>query len=71
VVKERRIYLWENVRIHLDRVDGLGHYLEFEAVLSEDAGSDISQERVDYLTRVLGIRPQDTIAGSYSDLAGL
>ena len=24
--------MWHGVRIHLDRVDGLGHFIEFEAV---------------------------------------
>ena len=32
VTKRRRLLLWEGVRIHLDEVEGLGSYLELEAV---------------------------------------
>ena len=32
VVKRRRLLLWERVRIHLDEVEGLGSFLELEAV---------------------------------------
>jgi len=33
VDKVRQLYLWQNVRIHLDEVRGLGSFIEFEAVL--------------------------------------
>jgi adenylate cyclase class 2 len=33
VDKQREIFLYHNVRIHLDQVVGLGAFLEFEAVL--------------------------------------
>src|ERR1044071_549990 len=42
VVKRRQIYLYHNVRIHLDTVEGLGTFVEFEAVMGaaeEDATS--------------------------------
>jgi adenylate cyclase class 2 len=69
VAKERRLFLWQGVRIHLDRVDGLGDFIEFEAVA--DAGSDLSQEeaRVASLRRALGIDEADLVAGSYCDMA--
>ncbi len=39
VRKWRRIFLWQGrVRIHLDRVETLGDFLEFEAVLPAAAG---------------------------------
>jgi len=37
VTKRRRLLLWEGVRIHLDEVEGLGSYLEFEAVATPSA----------------------------------
>jgi predicted adenylyl cyclase CyaB len=57
------------VRIHLDQVESLGAFLEFEAVLaSSDESDKPSRERLDHLTRALEIRDEDRIAGSYSDL---
>jgi homotetrameric cytidine deaminase len=68
VTKRRRLLLWENVRIHLDDVEGLGTYLELEGVA--DAGSDLSAERdkVERLRRELGIEDSYLVATSYSDL---
>ena len=35
VEKTRQVWLWENVRIHLDDVKGLGQFVELEAVMEE------------------------------------
>ncbi len=35
VSKRRRLFLWEGVRIHLDEVEDLGNFVEFEAVLPQ------------------------------------
>jgi predicted adenylyl cyclase CyaB len=68
VAKERRLFLWEGVRIHLDRVAGLGDFIEFEAVA--DADSDLSYEeaQVMSLRRAFEIDEVDLVAGSYCDL---
>ncbi len=68
VAKERRLFVWESVRIHLDRVDGLGSFLEIEAVAA--AGSDLAAEdaKVRALREAFGIRDEDLIGQSYSDL---
>lgn len=69
IAKERRLFLWEGVRIHLDKVDGLGDFIEFEAVAP--AGSDLSREEVQVKTlrQALEIDDADVIGVSYSDLA--
>jgi predicted adenylyl cyclase CyaB len=68
VEKRRRLFLWRGVRIHLDRVEGLGSFLELEAVAPP--GSDLAAEReaVAELRSRLGIRDTDLVAGSYADL---
>ena len=71
VRKRRRIYLWHNVRIHLDEVESLGSFLEFEAVLAPGDDEPTSRDRLGLLCERLGIRESDHIAGSYSDLLGL
>jgi len=68
VDKQRLVYLWENVRIHLDRVEGLGTFLEFEAVLGPDDTEEEGQRKVAHLTDAFGLRPEDLISHSYSDM---
>lgn len=68
VAKRREIFLFHNVRIHLDRVDGLGEFLEFEAVIGPDADEAISQQRLDALRAQFGIQDADLIPGSYREL---
>lgn len=71
VVKRRQLLLWHNVRIHLDQVEGLGTFVEFEAVLGDGGdGEDetAGRERVATLSLALGLRPEERIATSYSNL---
>lgn len=68
VRKRRELWLHENVRIHLDAVDGLGNFVELEAVLSADHGQAESRERLERMTSALGIRPEHRLAGSYGEL---
>lgn len=42
VLKRRRLFIWQGVRIHLDEVDTLGTFIELEAVAQPD--SDLSRE---------------------------
>jgi adenylate cyclase class 2 len=42
VAKRRRLFLWRGVRIHLDEVEGLGTFLELEAVAPP--ASDLAAE---------------------------
>lgn len=68
VRKVREIYLDRNVRIHLDRVEGLGEFLEFEAVLT-GAHEDVEgRRRVDALRDAFAAVLGEPIATSYSDL---
>jgi homotetrameric cytidine deaminase len=68
VAKRRHLLIWEGVRIHLDEVDGLGTFLELEAVA--EPGSDLSAEhqKVERLRTELGIEDAHLIATSYADL---
>ena len=68
VAKRRHLLLWEGVRIHLDEVDGLGTFLELEAVV--EPGSDLTAEhqKVERLRAELGIDDANLIATSYADL---
>ncbi len=58
----------EGVRIHLDRVDGLGDFIEFEAVVADGQDLKASAPLLADLRRSFGIRDEDLLGGSYSDL---
>lgn len=68
VAKRRHLLIWEGVRIHLDDVDGLGTYVELEAVA--EPGSDLTaeHEKVERLRAELGIEDEHLVATSYADL---
>jgi len=68
VAKTRTLYLLDHVRIHLDRVDGLGTFLEFEAVMGPDRDDDATHALLAHLRADFAIAPADLLAQSYSDL---
>lgn len=67
VEKERRLFIWRDVRIHVDRVTGLGSFLEFEAVAPGDSDLTVEHERVARLRELLDVRDEDLIARGYAD----
>lgn len=68
VLKVRTLYLVGRTRIHLDRVSGLGHYLELEVVLddNEEQVAGIGEAR--RLMERLGVAPSQLVEGAYVDL---
>jgi adenylate cyclase class IV len=71
VRKRRTVYHHANVRIHLDEVEGLGTVVELEAVIGPDADEDISRQRLEDLSRMLGLTAADDLPGSNIDLLGM
>lgn len=69
VVKQRRLWGWENVRIHLDDVEGLGTFIELEAMVGPGLNSpEEAAEKVARLRSELVIADSDLVAVGYSDL---
>ena len=68
VRKRRELWLVDNVRIHLDEVDGLGTFLELEAVIDAAHDEAACRAAVYRLLAVLGILESDCVRASYSDL---
>lgn len=66
--KRRTIYLHHHVRIHLDEVEGLGAFLEFEAVLDADVDDAAGHEQLARLRQEFEIVDDELLARSYSDL---
>lgn len=68
VVKQRWLLHVGQTRIHLDRVAGLGDFMELEVVLREDQSQDEGTAIAEGLMRELGLARAERIAGAYVDL---
>ena len=55
-------------RIHLDDVEGLGHFMELEVVMREDQSDAEGQVIAEDLMRRLEVREEALIDGAYMDL---
>lgn len=67
VKKQRLLFIFENTRIHLDTVESLGHFLEFEAVLQPNETIESGNERLQALLEVFNIPKSDLVEGAYMD----
>jgi predicted adenylyl cyclase CyaB len=69
VKKKREIYYIENVKFHIDLLDGLGSFIEIEAgnILADKTESELL-EQCNFYLKELGIKESDLIAESYSDM---
>lgn len=68
VGKTRHLFILKGVRIHLDCVEDLGAFIEFEGVAAEDGDPSGFAELLDDLRRSFAIRDEDLLSESYSDL---
>ena len=69
VDKKREIYFIDNVKFHIDQVDGLGSFMEIEAIDDKgDIDKDVLLEQCRYYIQILGIPEKDLVTNSYSDL---
>jgi adenylate cyclase class IV len=68
VRKRRELWMYGNVRIHLDNVEGLGKFLEFEALVSRDHNIAKCQESVAELRAKFQPVLGELIDCGYSDL---
>ncbi|MBN3788674.1 class IV adenylate cyclase [Burkholderia sp. Ac-20353] len=68
VTKERHVYLVGRTRIHLDRVDGLGDFIELEVVLAPDEEEAAGEAEAHEMFAKLGVPHDDLVAVAYVDL---
>jgi predicted adenylyl cyclase CyaB len=68
VRKQRTLFLCGRTRIHLDRVEGLGHFLELEVVLAEDEPPAAAVHEAHELLRQLGVSPAQLVEAGYLEL---
>ena len=68
VRKTRWLLLAGPTRIHLDRVEGLGDFVELEVALRDDQSEVEGVAIADALLQALGVSPTQRLAGAYLDL---
>jgi adenylate cyclase class IV len=68
VKKRRWLLLAGATRIHIDRVEGLGDYMELEVVMREDQTDAEGVAVAEHLMQALGLAAAPRIAGAYLDL---
>lgn len=65
--KKRYLFLLGNTRIHMDKVDGLGNFMEFEVCLNPEETIEEGQLVANDLMEKFGIEKQDLMTGAYFD----
>jgi len=69
VDKTREIYRYRGTKIHLDRVEGLGNFVEFERETTADPElMKKNEQKLKTLMEKLGISPESLVKLSYGDL---
>ncbi|HLF65199.1 MAG TPA: class IV adenylate cyclase [Saprospiraceae bacterium] len=69
VDKTRDIYFIDNIKFHVDDVQGLGTFVEIEAIdEAERFGEDELRKQVTQYMKILGITHEDLLTHSYSDM---
>lgn len=67
VKKQRYLFMYEQTRIHLDKVEGLGTFLEFEVCLRPEQTVEDGTEVANKLMELFDIKETDLMTGAYMD----
>jgi len=68
VVKHRTLFLVGRTRVHLDRVQGLGDFMELEVVLADDETPEAGVREAHELMARLRVPAEALVTGAYHDL---
>ena len=68
VNKTRKLFIVGRTRIHIDQVEDLGDFLEFEVVLSENEDVSKGHREANELMKTFNITASDLISSAYVDM---
>jgi predicted adenylyl cyclase CyaB len=68
VRKQRVLYLVGRTRVHLDDVEGLGHFVEIEVVLADGESQQAGSAEANALMARLGVGASQLVEAAYVDL---
>jgi predicted adenylyl cyclase CyaB len=67
-IKQRLLFMYGRTRIHLDRVQDLGDFLELEVMLTEGETEEDGRAEANVVATKLGIASEEKVDCSYIDL---
>lgn len=70
VAKRRETFVIGNILIHLDKVQGLGSFVELQGTVDEPGELPLVADEVQDVQQALGIDPQSLVKESYAVLVG-
>jgi adenylate cyclase, class 2 len=68
VAKERTLLLRDNVRIHFDKLQGLGEFGEVEVLIDDEEQAGGAHAKLLEILKILGVHPGEILQASYLDL---
>lgn len=69
VDKRRKIFFIDNVKFHIDKVEGLGSFMEIEAIDKDNSiGMDKLHEQCAFYMELLNVEKENLLTNSYSDM---
>jgi predicted adenylyl cyclase CyaB len=68
VRKHRTLFRVGRTRVHLDNVEGLGHFVELEVALEDGELAEVGVHEAHALMARLGVEPSQLIESAYVDL---
>uniref|UniRef100_A0A8R1DL84 CYTH domain-containing protein n=1 Tax=Caenorhabditis japonica TaxID=281687 RepID=A0A8R1DL84_CAEJA len=68
VKKTRTLVLHGQTRIHIDRVDGLGDFMELEVCLAPEETVEQGEQIAQSIREQLGVAESDLLVGAYMDM---
>lgn len=67
VRKTRFLFIFNQTRIHLDQVENLGNFLEFEVCLTPEQTLEQGQQIAEDLMKTFQLKNEDLMSGAYLD----
>jgi len=68
VEKIRKIFHYDNIRVHLDYIEDLGSFIELEGVVTNPNQNTETLEKVELLIELFEIKESDIILNAYVDM---
>lgn len=69
VDKQRKIFFIDNVKFHIDRVKGLGGFMEIEAIDEDGSiGTEKLHQQCTHYMKLLNVKNENLLINSYSDM---